>query len=124
MTRIIFAALALMATMAAAGAADFGAKAGPHPIATNWTGCYLGAGAGYGMANLRVSARSATTGATFDRGHDNSASGMLGTIGGGCDYQLASRWVFGGFGDFDWTGMKGDLSYNCPGGCAGPTGFV
>jgi outer membrane immunogenic protein len=97
-------------------AADIRAKA-PRPlvapiVTTSWTGCYLGAGAGYGMWNqehyeetfpvigLVPNTPTATAG----------GRGYFGTVQGGCDYQFANRWVIGAFADWDFGRIKG--TYN------------
>jgi outer membrane immunogenic protein len=125
---MLAAAAAVLAMGSYAGAADLpvARRAVPPPVApvASWTGCYVGIGGGYGVADIRQSVTSPTTGAAFDIGHDNGARGYLATVGVGCDYQVASSFTIGILADFDWTGLRGDLSYNCPGGCAGPTGFV
>jgi outer membrane immunogenic protein len=42
--------------------------------------------------------------------HRNAGSGWFGTVQVGCDYQIASNFVVGAFGDYDFSGIKGDLS--------------
>jgi outer membrane immunogenic protein len=37
--------------------------------------------------------------------------GWFGTVGGGCDYQLAERWVVGVYGDYDFSSIKGDFTF-------------
>jgi outer membrane immunogenic protein len=83
----------------------------PVPVA-NWTGCYIGAGGGYGMFNQDHStldpagipfAGQAGTVTTGGRG-------WFGTVQAGCDYQFAERWVVGAFGDWDFGSIKGNLS--------------
>jgi outer membrane immunogenic protein len=79
-------------------------------IATSWTGCYLGAGAGYGMWNqehyvetfpgLVATTPSATAG----------GRGYFGTVQAGCDYQFANRWVIGAFADWDFGRIKGTFN--------------
>ena len=77
------------------------------PPVYSWTGCYLGAGGGYGMWNqdtvtlddsIPVSSRERSGG-----------RGWFGTVGGGCDYQIAQRWVIGAFADYDFASIKGDF---------------
>jgi outer membrane immunogenic protein len=100
----------------AALAADLPAKApymAPAPVVgTNWTGCYIGAGGGYGMWNqehstldptripFRNQLGTATTG----------GRGWFGTVQAGCDYQFAPRWVVGVFGDWDFGSLSGNYS--------------
>jgi outer membrane immunogenic protein len=96
-------------------AADIPVKAArpvmaPPVVATSWTGCYIGAGLGYGMWNqehyletfpgLVATSPSATAG----------GRGWLGTVQGGCDYQFANRWVIGAFADYDFSRIKGTFN--------------
>src|SRR3954464_699849 len=131
MKKFVLAAVAVaVATLAtnAAMAADLPVKARPlppppAPVAT-WTGCHVGIGGGYGIENLNHSTTNAAGTQVFDIGHDNSSKGAFGTVGVGCDFQVAQSWVIGAFGDWDFSGAKGRYSFNCPGGCAGPTGYI
>jgi outer membrane immunogenic protein len=104
---IVFGTLVAGSAMAA----DMSVKApimkAPPPPAFSWTGCYLDAGAGYGMWNQDHST-------TFINGFtsvDNTGGGRgwLGRFGAGCDYQVASSWVFVVFGDFDLMDLKGSM---------------
>jgi outer membrane immunogenic protein len=107
------AALAAVATIGSAGAADLPIKA-PRapvvaPIAYTWTGCFLGVGGGYGMWLQK------TFGET-DPGHvpltlqsNIGGSGWFGTGQAGCDYQFNSSFVIGAFADFDFGSIKGDV---------------
>jgi outer membrane immunogenic protein len=122
-------ALAIGIAMLACGssvAADMAVKTGPRPVAvTNWTGCYLGAGGGYGMFNQKrevvgsaanpfaasptlVIAGVAPTGTVFVPNETSGGEGWLATAQVGCDYQFASNLLIGGFVDGDWTNMRGD----------------
>lgn len=113
-----------------ASAADLPQKAPavvppPAPV-YSFTGIWISGGLGYGVYDIDHTTVSPTTGAIFDIGHDNAGRGWLGKVGVGGDYQFAGplgNWTIGAFGDVQWTNIKGDYSYNCPGGCAGPTGF-
>jgi outer membrane immunogenic protein len=96
----------------------------PPPPVYTFTGCYVGGGFGYNMVDIDHSVSNAANTATFDIGHDNAARGWLGTASVGCDYQIASSWVVGINADYDFNGAKGNYSFNCPGGCAGPTGYI
>jgi len=129
-------ALALAAVAAFAGqaiAADMPARitkapvAAPLPVAS-WTGFWVSGGFGYGLYDIDHSTVSTAIPPTiFDVGHDNGGRGWLGKVGVGGDYQFAGpfgSWVIGVFADAQWTDIKGNYSYNCPGGCAGPTGFA
>lgn len=81
------------------------APAGPAP---SWTGCYVGAGVGGGIWNQEVQ--------TFFGGVPASTQltmggrGWLGSVQGGCDYQVSRRFVAGAFVDFDFSGLTGSLT--------------
>lgn len=85
MRKLLLTTAALVALTAGQG---FGAdlqrpvmKVPPAPLpVASWTGCYVGAGGGYGMANVKLSAFRDTDAFVFDTGHDNSAHGFLGTV--------------------------------------------
>ena len=83
----------------------------PAPVvvaAYNWTGCYVGAGGGYGMWNQRE--QYIDNGVLFGIPNDNSGRGWFGTVQVGCDYQVGSNIVIGAFGDYDFSGIKGTMS--------------
>ena len=42
--------------------------------------------------------------------NDNSGRGWFGTVQVGCDYQVGSNLVIGAFADYDFSGLKGDMS--------------
>jgi outer membrane immunogenic protein len=90
-----------------ASAADLPVKApvykAPPPVAYNWTGCYIGANAGYGWANKDW------TDSSTPEGSNTSTGGL---VGGqiGCDYQFASNWVVGIQGMYDWANLNGGHS--------------
>jgi outer membrane immunogenic protein len=96
-------------------AADLAVKAplmkAPPPSAYTWTGCYVNAGAGYGLFDQKHNISSGAF-ATIDT--TTSGQGWLGRFGGGCDYQLTgtaySNFVIGGFADYDWMNLTGTLS--------------
>jgi outer membrane immunogenic protein len=95
-------------------AADLPMKAAPMapmPVAiASWTGCYVGAGGGYGMYNQDVSTVTVATGAS-STAQTVGGRGWFGTVQVGCDYQFADRFVFGVFGDYDFSDLKGTLSW-------------
>jgi len=76
-------------------------KAPPPP--PYWTGCYIGAGGGYGMWNQDTSI--VGIGAT----NTNGGRGWFGTGQFGCDYQFNSI-VIGAFGDYEFSGLSGTLA--------------
>jgi outer membrane immunogenic protein len=126
---VLVAALSIVGSSAAV-AADMTVKARPAPppiVTTNWTGCYLGAGGGYGMYNQRREVVSdylnpiaitpnytqvvtAAPGAVLSRNETFGGEGWLATAQVGCDYQFNNNWVIGGFIDGDWTNLRGDHS--------------
>lgn len=128
----VIAAVSAVAFPQIASAADLPQKAPAYvspaaPVYTpvyNWTGLWVSGGIGYGLYDIDHSTVNPVTGAVFDIGHNNGGHGWLGKVGVGGDYQFAPSWVIGAFADAQWTDIKGDYSYNCPGGCAGPTGFI
>jgi outer membrane immunogenic protein len=97
----------------AASAADMRmpAKApAPAPIVTyNWTGCYVGAGGGYGMYDQKSQWFSTPT-LPFGLSNDNGGRGWFGTVQVGCDYQVGSNIVVGAFADYDFSGIKGNMA--------------
>ena len=83
----------------------------PAPVrvaAYSWTGCYVGAGGGYGMCDQESTACSRQR--SLWQSNDNGGRGWFGTVQVGCDYQIGSNIVIGVFGDYDWSGIKGDMS--------------
>jgi outer membrane immunogenic protein len=114
MKKVLLPAFALMAFSAGSAiAADLPRKAPAPamapPVVASWTGCYIGAGGGYGMFNndavsvfhpggLPVGLEPATFG----------GRGWFGTVQGGCDFQVGPRWVIGIFGDYDFADISGD----------------
>ena len=105
------AAFFAFAAIGSAGAADLPpAPAYNAPVATppptyNWTGCYLGAGGGFGMWNQDITAIGAIPASTA------GGRGYFGQGQVGCDYQfnpgfLNANIVVGVFGDGDLGSMK------------------
>jgi outer membrane immunogenic protein len=113
----------------AAGAADaadlVSAPPPPRPAPVyGWTGCYVGAGLGYGMFNqnrevvsgfpnvvlgdnlLLVNGGPPDT--TLFNNETFGGRGWLATAQFGCDYQFANSWVIGAFVDGDWSRIRGD----------------
>jgi outer membrane immunogenic protein len=108
MKKLAIAITAVAAFTGSAVAADMQVKAQPYapPVVTayNWTGCYVGAGGGYGMYNQDVSADIFGTGSgTTTLG----GRGWFGTGQVGCDYQVMPSIVIGAFGDYNFGSIKG-----------------
>jgi outer membrane immunogenic protein len=81
----------------------------PEPVAVfSWTGCYVGGGGGYGMFNQRT--QTFNFGVANSLPNDNGGRGWFGTVQVGCDYQATSNIVVGAFADYDFSGIKGDIS--------------
>jgi len=111
------AAVLSLAIVQGASAADLPRKAPapyvPAPV-VNWTQCYFGGNVGAGWTHVGWSAeRYYYVGEGYDyfnnRGSGN-ASGIVGGIQGGCDYQV-NNWVWGIQGMFDWANLSGGGDY-------------
>jgi len=112
MKKLAIAVTAVAAFTGSAVAADMPVKAryiAPVVTAYNWTGCYVGAGGGYGMWN-QDNQGFETTGVAFELQHTDGGRGFFGTGQVGCDYQFAPKWVVGVFGDFDVGSLKGTMT--------------
>jgi outer membrane immunogenic protein len=114
---------ALVATSAmlgigAASAADMApayTKAPPAPVyVSSLTGCYVEGGGGYGLWNLDHDVYSAPVGAAASQTvtTTDGGRGWLGRVGAGCDYQVAPKWLIGGFGEYDFMNLKGTMTPN------------
>jgi outer membrane immunogenic protein len=80
----------------------------PAPVVYNWTGCYVGAGGGYGMWNQDSTLLDA--GVPDFPEQTFGGRGWFGTVQVGCDYQIGSNIVIGAFADYDFASIKGDIS--------------
>jgi outer membrane immunogenic protein len=89
------------------------------PATFSWTGCYVGANAGYGWGRNRNNFNDAIRSDPTEGGEplpaefasfDHNTSG--GVAGGqiGCNYQFQQNWVVGVEGEFAWSGIKGSLT--------------
>jgi outer membrane immunogenic protein len=114
-------ALIAFAAVGSAGAADLPVKAPPMVAAPvfSWTGCYIGAHAGYGWGRNRNDFGTAVASGPTEEGSffpaefgpfDHNTNG--GVVGGqvGCNYQFANNWVIGVEGEAWWSGMKGSFT--------------
>ncbi len=111
----VLLSIAISAGLAgSAFAADLPAKAPrvmPAPVvATNWTGCFIGAGGGYGLWNQPHFTESPNTRVPITASATAGGRGWFGTVQAGCDYQFADRWVVGVFGDYDFGRLRGDFN--------------
>jgi outer membrane immunogenic protein len=99
----------LLAGSASAADMRIPAKApAPTPVVTyHWTGCYVGAGGGYGMFDQE--SQFIDTGVAVGLTSDNGGRGWFGTVQVGCDYQVGSSFVIGVFGDYDFASIKGNM---------------
>src|SRR5262245_35781362 len=80
----------------------------PAPVAYNWTGCYDGAGGGYGMFNQEI--QGLLNGVPLGLSNDVGGRGWFGTVQVGCDIQAGSNLVFGAFADYDFgDNIKSDM---------------
>jgi outer membrane immunogenic protein len=116
MRRLVLAGVALgFMAAGAAVAADMPArapmlmKAPPMPV-SNWTGCYIGGGAGYGMWNQDNFEETAPAGVQTTATATAGGKGWFGTGTLGCDYQVSSSFVIGAYGDYDFGDIKGQLA--------------
>ena len=117
--KLLLAVIGLTAVAAAAAeAADLPRMRGlPPPRAPSyvpffsWTGLYVGINAGYAFGDSRWT-DTVTTVTTGD--FDVNGAMVGGTLGYNLQFGSA---VFGIEGDFDWSGVKGSSTTNCPLGC-------
>jgi outer membrane immunogenic protein len=118
--KFLLAATAFTTIAGSALAADLAVRPAPvyrpPPVAVplfTWTGCYVGGNAG------GIWAKSEWNDTVFGGFGDSTASGGLGGVQVGCNYQVGA-FVFGVQGDYDWTSAKTDnqnvfLTTNFPG---------
>ncbi len=116
MKKLLLAASAVIAVAmsAPAGAADMRVpmKAPPPPPPVfNWTGCYIGAGGGYGMWNQEFVHVTDPGGVALTLEQTNGGRGWFGTVQAGCDYQITPSIVIGAFADYDFSNIKGDSNF-------------
>lgn len=113
MKKILLALSAVAAFTGSALAADMAPKSytkapAMAAAAPSWTGCYVGAGLGYGLLDDE------RYGTNNPRPNSTSAAkGYLGSFGGGCDYQFGGTTplgpiVIGAFADYDPSSIKGN----------------
>jgi outer membrane immunogenic protein len=112
------AAVASVAALGTAGAADLPThapayKAPPAPV-SNWTGCYLAGGGGYGM--WTQSSYVTASGVPITASQTNGGEGWFGQGQAGCDYQFTAPIlnvgaVIGAFGDYEAGSLKGTSTF-------------
>jgi outer membrane immunogenic protein len=115
MKKLLLTAAASVLSIATASAADLPvARQAPVPppvaVTTSWTGCYLGAGGGYGMWNQETYAETFPALVALTSPTTAGGRGWFGTVQVGCDYQIGSSWLIGAFGDYDFGSIKGTYS--------------
>jgi outer membrane immunogenic protein len=117
MRNLLLGAAIVALAAGSAIAADMPLKAPPlAPAAPSWTGCYVDAGAGYGIWDQEHTTTTSFGGVPNGITVENSGGGRgwLGRFGGGCDYQLSggffSNVVIGAFGDYDAMSLRGSMS--------------
>jgi len=110
MKKLLLAGVAVSALLGGqATAADLARPApvyAPPPVLVplfTWTGCYVGGNVG------GIWAKSDWNDGFFGDFGTNTASGALGGIQGGCNYQVGA-WVFGIQGDYDWTNANNNTA--------------
>ena len=99
---VLLAAVAAFALTSAASADDMPVNA--RSGVANWSGCYVGANAGYGGT------KTGWVDAGAPEGSNTSTGGLAGGQVG-CDYQLASNWLVGIQGLYDWANLDGSHPY-------------
>ena len=111
MKKIFLATTLVALASGAAVAADMPVKAVTPQVQKtySWTGCYVGAGGGYGMYDQRYYGETfpGLVRTTVDA--DSGGKGWFGTVQVGCDYQFSGKWVIGAFGDYDFANISGNL---------------
>ena len=120
MKKLVIALTAVAAFSAPAFAADMAAKAplraaAPVAYAPSWTGCYVGGGGGYGLSNMETQQVIVPANVARNREFDQGGKGWIGTLQAGCDYQFplgTNQFVFGVFGDYNFSDIKGDFTGN------------
>lgn len=113
MKKVLFSAVGLIAMVTAASAADLPAKvytkAPPPAPVYNWTGCYIGAEAGYTWGRESVLATTAPGGTVTSVKPDGGLGG--GAIG--CNWQT-SNVVIGIENDISASGLRGTAGDQAP----------
>jgi outer membrane immunogenic protein len=101
---LIAASIGLGLASGSALAADTPVKPAPGseaPSPYTWTGCYINGGLGYGMWKQDHHGEELTPLTPLTPTISTGGEPWVGTVGAGCDYQVGSRWLIGGFLDYD-----------------------
>jgi outer membrane immunogenic protein len=118
----LLAAAFSLGVVQAASAADMPVKAYKAPVAApaafSWTGCYVGAHAGYGWGrNKNDFGVAVEAGPTEELGNptefgpfDHNTHGGVAGGQAGCNYQFQQNWVVGVEGELAWTGINGSFT--------------
>jgi outer membrane immunogenic protein len=108
--KFLLSVTALVAIGSSAMAADLAVRRAPAPAYApvpvrvfTWTGCYVGGNVG------GIWAHTEWNDSVFGNFGSGTASGAIGGVQGGCNYQMGSL-VLGIQGDYDWTNAKNDTS--------------
>jgi outer membrane immunogenic protein len=114
MKAFVVASAALVASVGAAISADLPVSAVYTAAPYNWSGCYVGAQAGYAAQrdgnDQIITATNALS--PFTPLQNASPDGLK--VGGfiGCNLQFAGPWVVGLEGDGEWADLSGSARYN------------
>jgi outer membrane immunogenic protein len=130
--RVSIIAVSTIALTQLASAADLSRKAPPAPIAPapSWTGFYVGANVGYGWGDRDVTYRGndpLTTPGVFPLGFPPTsfdASGVVGGVQLGYNWQFNRNWLVGVETDFSGSGVDGSGSSLGSGSGIGNGAFV
>jgi outer membrane immunogenic protein len=99
----LFAVVLGLGVWQTASAADMPVKAAPIAVPFSWTGCYIGAQAGYKFGNTTPFDPNVGGG---DWSRNINFTGFIGGGTVGCNYQI-NAWVIGAEGDWSWGSVKG-----------------
>ena len=113
MKKLLLASSAIIGICGAASAADLPVRMSVKApvvaaIPFSWTGCYVGASAGYGWG--REGFGDPFGNFTLNPGDSVNVRSGGALVGGqlGCNYQFASNWVIGVEGQYSWADIKGN----------------
>jgi outer membrane immunogenic protein len=80
------------------------------PPAFTWSGCYVDAGAGYGMWNQTANSETSPGLVPTTQSTTFGGRGPYGQAGAGCDYQVVPSILIGAFGDYSLMSIKGQYT--------------